>query len=57
MLAKKNYSRGGDRRACTGIGNLSHLPDDFIPPLPHAASACGNVIDVDHGDLDSTPST
>ena len=33
------------------------LPDDFIPPLPHAASACGDVDDVVHGDLNSTPST
>ena len=33
------------------------LPDDFIPPPPHAASACGDVNDVAHGDLDSTPST
>ena len=33
------------------------LPDDFIPPPPQAASACGDVDDVVHGDLNSTPST
>ena len=34
------------------------LPDDdFIPPPPHAISACGNVNDVDHGNLNGTPST
>jgi len=35
------------------------LPDDFIPPPPHAVSACGDVNDVDHahGDLNGTPST
>jgi len=33
------------------------LPDDFIPPPPQAASACGDVDDVDLGDLNSTPST
>ena len=33
------------------------LPDDFNPPPPQAASACGDVDDVVHGDLNSTPST
>ena len=33
------------------------LPDDFIPPPPQAALACGDVDDVDHNDLNSTPST
>ena len=33
------------------------LPDDFIPPLPQAASASGDVDDVAHGELISTPST
>ena len=33
------------------------LHDDFIPPPPHAVSACGDVNDVDHGDLNGTPST
>ena len=32
------------------------LPDDFIPPPPHAVSACGEVNDVDHGDQNGTPS-
>ena len=34
-----------------------HLPHDFIPPPPHAITACGDVNDVDHGDLNGTPST
>ena len=39
------------------------LPDDFIPPPPHAITACGDVTcddvnDADHGDLNAgTPST
>ena len=33
------------------------LPDDFIPPLPHAALASGDVEDVAHDELISTPST
>ena len=33
-----------------------HLPDDFIPPLPHAITGAGDLNDVDHGDLDGTPS-
>ena len=33
------------------------LPDDFIPPPPQAASACGDVDEVVHGDLNGTPST
>ena len=33
------------------------LPDDFIPPLPQAASASGDLDDVAHGELISTPST
>ena len=33
------------------------LHDDFIPPPPQAVSACGDVDDVVHGDLNSTPST
>ena len=33
------------------------LPDDFIPPPPHAFTACGDVNDVGHGDLNGTPST
>ena len=34
-----------------------HLPDDFIPPPPHAITADGDENDVDHGDLNGTPST
>ena len=34
-----------------------HLPDDFIPPPPHAITAsAGGVNAVDHGDLNGTPS-
>ena len=34
------------------------LPDDFIPPPPeHAITACGDMNDVDHGDLNGTRST
>ena len=33
------------------------LPDDFIPPLPQAALASGDVDDVAHDELISTPST
>jgi len=32
------------------------LPADFIPPPPHAVSACGEVNDVDHGDQNGAPS-
>ena len=32
------------------------LLDDFIPPSPHAVSACGKVSDVDYGDQNGTPS-
>ena len=32
------------------------LPDDFIPPPPYAVSVCEEVSDVDHGDLNGTPS-
>ena len=30
-----------------------HLPDDFIPPPPHAITACEDVNDVDHADASS----
>ena len=33
------------------------LPDDFIPPPPHAISAWGDVNDADHNNLNGTPST
>ena len=34
------------------------LPNDFIPPPPHAVSDCEDVNDVDHDDLSAgTPST
>ena len=46
---------------CTYIGIAvfirENLPDDFIPPPPQAITACGDVNDVDHGDLNGTPST
>ena len=33
------------------------FPDDFTPPPHHAISACGDVNDADHGNLNGTQST